>query len=131
MKIEASVSIGRRSDGKISIEVRDECSLSKFLTIEISPHDFSMAITGLSYIRCDAEVSNIDVIGKSRKSKTVEFEMPEHDYSNMKLVAAQEMQRILDNEGLGWIARDSFSSQGSFFKSGGIRFARGLAVKYE
>lgn len=131
MKINAALSISRDSSDKIRISVTCNSSKVNFLSIEIDPAEFCKALTGLAFVGCDGEVRGLDLVGKSRSTKTVEFRMPEHNYENAKEVASKELSRILAEDGDGWAPRDSFSSQSSFFSIGEERFARGLAVKYE
>ena len=64
MKSDTSLTISRNSKDEIRIQVRDETSRNNFVTISISLEDFAFAITGLSEIKCSAEVKRLDIVGK-------------------------------------------------------------------
>lgn len=68
----------QRHDGVdvISIAINDDLSGVRFLDIKMSPHDFMMAITGLSGQPIEFEVRNLDVIGKRKEYVRAEADVP-------------------------------------------------------
>lgn len=66
MNIKCKVTISRRSDGLITIEVLDEASRARFLDLEMTLEAFAQAITGLSFQEADGEVRGLEVVGKTR-----------------------------------------------------------------
>lgn len=114
-KITASVSISRPTGcdayrdepgteyGVICINVKDESSRAGFLTIHMRPEDFALAITGLSEIKCAAEVRNLDVIGKKKVDKQVRITvtLPTHDRKAREAILREAAKPYEVN---GWMA---------------------------
>jgi hypothetical protein len=59
----------------MSIEVWDEVSGVSFLEVEMTPHDFALALTGLARQECTFELRGVQNIGKVREQKTVIIEV--------------------------------------------------------
>lgn len=77
-KIKVEVSISRNSSDEITFRFDDKLSRAQFLAVKMTPHDFAMAITGLSYIECDAVVRALEYVGKQKvtEQRTVEYTGP-------------------------------------------------------
>ena len=110
MNISAQISIGRISNDTISIVIEDESSRVKFLTIHMIPHDFAMALTGLSSVEVQAEVKNLVAVGKQKVSENrCVFYTGENKYDRKViqewLIATQQEQ--------GWIMDSYIGSQSS------------------
>ncbi len=63
------LTISRRSDDRIFIQIRDEASRNKFLEVEVSPEMLAMALTGLSEVECSFGVCGLDVVGMQRQTE--------------------------------------------------------------
>jgi hypothetical protein len=51
----------------VRISIRDENAAVRFVEVEMTTHDFAMAVTGLSGVQCKGEVKRLDVVGKTRR----------------------------------------------------------------
>ena len=60
------ISIHRMNSGNVRIELDDDASNKRFISVDITPDNFAKVITGLSYTPMEFEVSSLDVVGKTR-----------------------------------------------------------------
>ena len=68
-KINASLTISRPSgagDEVIRIAIMDETSRARFVELEIGLADFTSVLTGLSEVKCNGTVRNLEVVGKRK-----------------------------------------------------------------
>lgn len=125
MEHAAQLTITRPSynDGRklISIQVEDVDAGISFLELEISYENFSACLTGLGYVDCKMKVRGLENVGKVGEKATLEFEMPEHTYKNIKEIARMAAQKAAPE---GWVASEYFDSQRSFFTLGDKEYAR-------
>lgn len=127
MKGRLTISRPSYGDGrkKISIQVKDENAGIRFLEMEVDLDKFTNALTGLCEQECDVKVTGLQNIGKKIERSKIEFEMTEDRFN--KEVAKRVCESLLTD---GWQLRDSFSSQGSFFKENGKNMARANIVRW-
>lgn len=109
MKINAQLSINRSSRDVITLEVNCEDSHTRFLQIEMTPHDFAMIITGLSRYNLEAEVLGLDRVGKVRVRESRSIVMPSSTYNRDE----QEAWLKENAQEEGWILDPALRSQGS------------------
>lgn len=111
MKIEGKLTITRRRDSEdgnyMAIELRDDNAVITPVEIKISLHEFMMAISGMGYVPCTFEVSNLDKVGKVREQDRITFPIHKND----KKHAVEEAKKYTPE---GWEASESYSSQDSF-----------------
>jgi hypothetical protein len=73
---QAKVSLGRvsasRGDGFIKLEVQDAVSGCHVLELNIDFATFGKLVTGASYLSAQGEIGNLDMLGCTQESKTVE-----------------------------------------------------------
>lgn len=103
MKLPIQISISRTSSDVIKIELRDPRAVVRFAQIEMTPHQFAMAITGLSAIEVDSELQGLEKVGKVRvheaRSKLCTDPMCNYDRRKQEkwlLINAQEESWELD-----------------------------------
>lgn len=97
--LEGSITISRpSSDGRkyIQIEIKDEGSRIKFVTVKVKLSDFAEALTGLSYMPCRFNTRGLDIIGKVKEAKTITFKFSKLDYysDNCEEAAYTELKSI-------------------------------------
>lgn len=86
MKINAHMTISRRSDNMICVTVQCIDSRAQFLEMEFTPHDFGMMVTGLSCMDATvAEVRGLDHVGKTRITEQRSVVCPIEDYDRKEL----------------------------------------------
>ena len=113
--INASITISRPQNGDgqkyIRIEVKDESSRTRFLTLKIGLEDFSEAITGLSGIKCTGEVMGLENVGKTKEVKHHREMIPSwvNPYNRSEQQAYLETISYDDD----WLADTYIGSQGS------------------
>lgn len=133
MKGKLTISRPQYSDGRklISIQVRDEDSVTRFLTLDIGYAEFAEAITGLSEMDCELSVRNLERVGKTRVSKDITFPCKkDNGYSGYPSKAeAIEQAKAYTPE--GWECDNYFGSQTSFFENDGVTYARTSIKRWE
>lgn len=108
-KITASISIGRASNDEVRIAITDEASGTRFLSVSMTPHDFAMAITGLSFIEVPAIVCGLENVGQKKITERRSVLCPLDCYDRKILE-----QWLLDNcQEDGWLIRPYLGSQNS------------------
>ena len=126
MKIDTTLTISRNSKDKICIQVRDETSRNNFVTISISLEDFAFAITGLSEIKCSAEVKRLDIVGKYkvRENRSVVCPIDTYDKNILSQWLANNCQEQ------GWELDTYLGSQKSVQYKDNFRILNYSVVKY-
>lgn len=107
--IQASISISRDSSDTISIRITDSTSRIQFVELKMSPHDFAMATTGLSFAPVVATVNGLEYVGMQKVSEPRTIECPLDTYDRDHLSAW-----LIDNaQEPGWTLDAYLGSQGS------------------
>lgn len=88
MDINCKVSINRRSDDLIIIEVTDETSRARFLQLEMTPEQFALAVTGLGFREARGTVMALDVVGKRRIDEDRQVVYPGKSYEGRDVMRA-------------------------------------------
>lgn len=84
-----TISINRRSDGKIVIEIRDSNSLTGVLQGTMDAHDFGEAVVGLAERPIEFDVHAARV-GQTRETKTITLALEATDGAPEARQALQE-----------------------------------------
>jgi hypothetical protein len=109
MKIDAQVTISRQSNNEVHITLVDSASRIEFVDVKLSLEEFANAITGLSYIECEADVRRLDVVGKRKVTSLRTVICPLDTYDKGRLRAWLEESCQED----GWEIDSYLGSQGS------------------
>ena len=75
----------------------------------------------MSRMECEMEFRGLDKVGKVCETEPLEFELPEHNYSNRKEIACAEAIKLIPE---GWVASEYYGGQTSFFEVDGKTWAR-------
>jgi len=116
-----------REEDIIRVSIRDETSSTNFTEIQLSLADFALCVTGLSCMKGEGSVRNLDRVGKRMEMEHISFEIPDCLYEERKEVAKKHGDKYLVDKGLsrsGWIVSDSFNSQNSFYNKDDKHYAR-------
>jgi hypothetical protein len=105
-KLKGSITISRPSCSSgeefITVEVEDRISGCTILKAYIDLAEFSRAITGLGYVKCELDYFSQAPVGKKREVKT-EFVPFEHHYSkDKKKEEARKLEAVKPFEVDGW-----------------------------
>lgn len=124
-----TISRPQRSDGveMITIKVTDKLSRTRFLEVQMSPRDFTMAVTGMSEMECKLLVAGLENVGleKIRESRTILC--PVQTYSRATL----EQWLVDSAQEPGWIIDPYLGSQNSQgTNSAGEKILRYAVYKY-
>jgi hypothetical protein len=126
MKIDAKISLLFGEDG-LRIELVDEKSGVAFFRGKINAEQTCQALSRLARVPIEsADVHGLDVVGKTRESKTITAIMPKsapNDKAAARVSAASACPE-------GWAVSDNFSSQGTFFSEHGVPFVRFNVVRW-
>ena len=107
--IQANVSISRDSNENIRIRITDNASRIQFVELKMSPHDFAMATTGLSFVPVEAIVTGLEHVGMQKVSEPRTVDCPLNTYDRNELMAW-----LIDNaQEPGWTLDAYLGSQGS------------------
>jgi hypothetical protein len=136
MKLKGKITILINQD-ETMIEIRDELSSITFLKITLTPEQLSSALSRLAMTSCKFETRGLELVGKKMEHKSFEFEIPTYitekyniNYNMPEEELQKYAQKLLDEEGEGYIAESYFQSQGSFFSKNGIQYARVIARRW-
>jgi hypothetical protein len=111
------------------ITIRDGSSNIEFVKVKLTTGQLSAALSRQIHVECDAEVRCLDKIGKTHENKYFEFEVPEGTKNSVNLVLL--CNEALNNEGMSeWVSDQHYSSQNSFFKKDGKRYARVIVRRW-
>lgn len=131
MKIDAQIDIRATYDDAIIIEVRDKVSNIIFLSMIMTREQFinaAMNKLGCTDVK-EAEVSDLDRVGKQMHLGTLTFEIPDWGYRDN---LPETIKLAYKNCPDGWTPDTSFSSQGSFYQGDdGKRYARTTIRRWE
>lgn len=126
-KLNGTILIFIGSEGT-TIEIEDREANTRFVKIELTVEQLSMALSSQSYVPCKIEVSGLDIVGKKHECESFEFEIPNNLASSKY---EDELQKIAQSKLKdGWIAERYFSSQNSFFKKEDKQYARCTIRRY-
>jgi len=103
------LTISRRSDDRIYIQIRDEASRNKFVEVEVTPELFGLAVTGLAEVGCRFGVSGLEVVGMQKQTERRKAVCPLKSYDRDKLRAWLQENCAED----GWYIDGYLGSQGS------------------
>ncbi len=111
--MKCSISITRNSAGEIHIRIRDEASRIEFVDMQMTPHDFAVAITGLSDVKGDMSVRGLAFVGMEKVMEDRRIRCPLDTYSR------EELEKWLAENGKedGWIVAPYLGSQNSVARS--------------
>lgn len=104
-----SISISRNSTGKIGMRVVDESSRIEFLDVSIELEAFAEIITGLSFVKCDAEFRGMQYVGKTKVTEKRSAICPIDTYD--KEILSKWLLKKKQED--GWIIDTYLGSQGS------------------
>jgi len=105
-----------------TIELHDSLSGVTLADIKLTPEQLSSALSRVGYTPCEAEVHNLDKVGKKQEIKKHTFDMPEkYTYEERNALA---YKLALETCPEGWEPDNYFNSQDSFSGSGANTTAR-------
>lgn len=117
--------VDRDGDGSegtvIQIRIQDDRSRKTFVEATMTPHDFAMAIAGLSYQPATFEVDSLDKVGMTKETMPLEF--PIGDWLTPEAGAIAACPE-------GWEPKLYFNSQTSKFTRDGEQWARTVAERW-
>lgn len=113
VSLSGAISIMRRSSGEVVVQIRDDASRSTFVEALLSPHDFAMALTGLSETPCQMRVQNLRNVGLTKHVQSRSIVCPFNSHSREELQAWLEA----NCQEAGWTLDASLHSQGSVTRS--------------
>jgi len=128
MNIDASITISRNSNDTIRIAIKDRASGVRFAEVELTPHDFGMAVTGLSEIPVPCVVRELDVVGKTKimETRTVACPLTTHERAPLRAWVVEHCQEP------GWRVSCRLDTQGSVQRSPcGGQLLRYTVYRYE
>lgn len=131
--LDAKLTISRVHSGasgdSIEVRIQDVASRIEFVSASIGMEEFAAALTGLSYVDCEAEVRGLESVGKTLETEELVFPLPiSADYTNRKKLAIGMLDEKTPD---GWTADRYFGSQSSFFTdSSGVMHARTIIRRY-
>lgn len=125
--MDMTLCISRRSDDKIVISIEDEASRTEFVEVKLSPHDFAMAVTGLSFVKVTGSVRGLENVGKKKVTEKRSVVCPLDSYDKKDLSAWLE-QNCSEQ---GWLLNTYLGSQGSVEYVDGGRKLNYSVYKYE
>lgn len=128
MKITTRVTFLVNKDNRTSLVIEDDDAVCRFLEMEITNDQLVALLSRQAYIKIEAKVDNLDIVGKKREHKKFEFEIPENVrwYTDKSTVV--EIGKKLCPE--GWTMREHFNSQDSHFTKDGKTYARTSIMRW-
>lgn len=115
--LSGGLTISRRSDDRIYIQILDTSSKSKFVQASVSPERFAMAVTGLSEVECVLDVRDLHLVGMKKVAEARTVECPLETFDRDEL-GAWLVQNCSED---GWIINASLRSQNSVVRDGDKR----------
>ncbi|MEE2976495.1 MAG: hypothetical protein VYB88_03400 [Pseudomonadota bacterium] len=102
-----------RSNGEdvIKLELKDSNSGQRFLAIEMTPADFAMAVTGLSYVPVEFVLRGRENVGLIKQTMPGRLVLPREKRSYCKEELRQMLHDRCQKE--GWILNDYIGAQNS------------------
>jgi len=116
----------------ISIEIEDELSSIRFLSLKMSLLNFANAITGQGYLPVDFKLGGLKNVGKKLEVKTLEVHIPKKNPKRAFLSDEDIRQAIKISEVDGWKGRDKDAKNHHNYLPGDnykINFHRWISVK--
>lgn len=114
--LKGSVCIGRpqggRGDDVIKIEIQDENSNVRFLTLNMKPADFALALTGLSFVPVEFSLNHAEYVGLIKERKPGRLIVPKSEHHYYSREELRQMVRDQCQEE-GWFLDDYLGSQSS------------------
>ncbi len=126
-KWNGSITLLFSPDG-LTIELQDKASSIRFIEIELDPQQVVEAFSRRSRTPCNISCRGLEKVGKRMVMGNLEFEMPEHNYTNRDIIAKQAAERACP---VGWESDMYFGSRDSFFRKNGKEFAKTIMRKWE
>jgi len=114
MKVNLSVTMLLGEEG-MRVELNDKDAGVPVARFQLTADQTCQLFGRLSNIPVEADVYNLDKVGKQLEFKTLKFDLPEHTLSNRKEVAIKEALRVCPE---GWVPDEYFGSQDSFVHDG-------------
>jgi hypothetical protein len=108
--IPGTVSIHRRSDDTVCVEIRDELSRTKFVEATMTMEAFAYAVTGLAERPAELEVRGLENVGKRKIGEKRQIACPLRSWST-RLKLEQWLAKHAQED--GWILNTSLGSQDS------------------
>ena len=107
--MKAKVTIGRASDDRVRIRIRDEASGIEFAEVSLSVEAYGYAITGLSEQPAELEVRGLEWVGKRRITEQRKIVCQLDTYNR------DELSKWLGDNGQeeGWLVSTYLGSQQS------------------
>ena len=123
-----SISWPTYGDGRelIAIRFEDKASGAQFLEATVSPHDFALALTGLSRVDVDMTVRGLQVVGLKKIRELRTALSPLESYSR----EAQEAWLQENCQEDGWILDSHLGSQSSIIRADGETTLRYFVYRY-
>jgi hypothetical protein len=119
LKTEMSLLIGENG---LHIEIMCAKSGVMFFEADVSPSKFCQMMGRLVHVKVDADVMNLDKVGKTLEMDTLRFEMPKDcEYNKQRAVAIKLAHKACPE---GWQPDEYFGSQNSFYHKDGKNMAQ-------
>lgn len=100
MKIPAAkLSIVRKSNNGIVIEISDDASRLRMIEIKVTPEQFALALTGMSEVPCEGTFNDSGKVGMNRENKQELIFLPDSAMDGSPAIAA-----CVPFEVDGWLA---------------------------
>jgi len=126
MKLQGSVTISRSSRDVITIRLRDELSFIGFAEIELAPHDFCMALTGLAEVKGKMACHGLGYVGKKKVMENRSIVCP------IKHAKREDLSKWLEQNAQeeGWLLSTYLGSQSSVTTKDGVTTLHYSVTKY-
>lgn len=110
MKLRVKITISRNNHNAMSVHMRDELSGIEFARIELSPHDFCMALTGLAEVEGKLTCQGLEYVGKKRITEQRSIVCPLKSYTKR-----EELSKWLEENAQeeGWLLISYLGCQSS------------------
>jgi hypothetical protein len=129
MNINAKITISRNSNDIVRIAIKDTASLARFVEVEMTPHDFAMAITGLSEIPVTGTVRELHIVGQNKVSEPRTVVCPLTTYEKKEVLRAWVLEHCQEP---GWSLSVRLDTQGSVTNNAdGTKTLRYSVYRYE
>ena len=130
IKATATIARVQTYDGSyMSITIVDDFSHGTLCRLKLTLEEFTRLLTGESFSDIDAELGDVETLGKVREQETFEFKVCDGSaYTGLKDLAIAEGLKVCPK---GWRLSTYFGSQSSFFSKDGDTWARTSIYKYK
>jgi len=129
-KINAEITITAFYEDAINIIISDKDAGTRFIDMTLTREQFiNAAMNRLSSVKVkEADVFNLDIVGKKQEYKKFEFEIP--DLSNRDNEEKWAIGNVEKFVPVGWKPDKEFNSQDSFFSIGEKHYARTMIRRW-